>query len=325
VDFKRPSRWKRILRRTAMISVGLLGAAMLFGFVVQRRRDAAFRASHPAPGTMVDVGGRKTHCRALGSGDFTFILEPGLGDYSGAMATLEAPLAKLGRVFVYDRAGLGWSESSSQPRTVPQLASELHQVLEAAHVRKPYILVGHSLGGAVHTYYAMDHPGDVAGLLLIDPSHKDQFTKLPAPPAGMTLLMTQISRTAPLGLPQLLMQSRDPVKNQTRHILTSGAEMRAALKLVATWGDRPLSLGHTPIYVLTAGDQSHAPGKTREERKAAWEAWNTLHDDLVAASTSEIRKHDIVAGASHYLHQTHAAEVVRAARELVNRIKTAAP
>jgi pimeloyl-ACP methyl ester carboxylesterase len=35
------------------------------------------------------------------------------------------------------------------------------------------ILVGHSLGGAVIRYYAVQHPEMIEGLLFIDPSHED--------------------------------------------------------------------------------------------------------------------------------------------------------
>jgi pimeloyl-ACP methyl ester carboxylesterase len=321
VDFKRPPKWKRILKRAACVALATVATAGLAGWLVQWRRDVRFRKSHPPPGRMVEVDGHKIHCRERGDGALTFVMEPGLGDYSGSWGALEPALAELGRVFMYDRAGLGWSEACAYPRSVPQLAAELHRVLEAAHVPRPYILVGHSLGGAIVTLYAMDHPENVAGLLLLDPSHKDQFTKLPSPPLALTFLMAQLSRTAPIGLPQLMMGSR-PVTGQTKHVQTAGAEMRAALELNKAWGDRRIDFGNTPIYVLTGGALNHVPGRSETEKKSTWTIWHALHAELVAASSSAVRQHIVVANAPHYMHHAHSAAVVEAARSLVERLQS---
>lgn len=325
MDFKRTPRWRRILKKAVVTGVVLVLSAALIGLVVQYRRDAAFRSEHPAPGSFARVDDRQIHFRSSGAGDVTFVLEAGLGDYSGSWKILETSLAGIGRVFVYDRAGLGWSEESPRPRSAPQITLELHRLLAEAHVPPPYLLVGHSSGGITQVLYAMDYPDEVEGLLLIDPSHKDQFKKLPQPPALLRLVMTQISRTASIGLPQLLMGRSDPVVNQARHVRTSGAELRAILHVAATWGDRAIDLGTTPIYVLS-GDASHQlPGSSAAEKEANLEIWQSLHADLVAASSSEIRKHEIVPGASHYIHYTHPAAVIDAAREMLDRLRSGSP
>jgi len=265
------------------------------------------------------------HYRVLGAGDFTFVLEAGLGDYSGSWIPLESALARIGRVFVYDRAGLGWSDASPHPRTAQQVAAELHQLLEAARVPKPYILVGHSLGGISQLRFALDYPDGVAGLLLIDPSHKDQLKRLPAPPAVFTYLLPQLTRLAPCGLPQLLFRSADPVQNLTSHVETSGAELRAFLASDETWGERPAKVGPIPLYVLTAGDSSGLPGESPAAKQAAWETWKALHAELVAGSSSEIHRQVVIEGASHYIHRAKPESVAAAARELVGRITEATP
>ena len=45
---------------------------------------------------------------------------------------------------------------------------ELHALLQAAGLRGPYILAGHSLGGFFARHYAATYPEEVAGLVLID-------------------------------------------------------------------------------------------------------------------------------------------------------------
>jgi hypothetical protein len=165
----------------------------------------------------------------------------------------------------------------------------------------------------------------VAGLLLIDPSHKDQMAKLPPPPALMTFLFTRVSQMASFGLPQLFFSSPDPVRGRSNFILTSGSEFRSFMRAGEEWSDGPVELGDTPIYVLTAGDYSRWPGTSESERRAAWEIWRSLHAGLVASSSSQIRKHVVVERASHYIHTSHLATVIEAANELVDRIEKQSP
>jgi len=321
MDIERPPKWKRFLKKATRLSLILVPAALLAGTLIQQHRDADFHAKHPPPGSFAQVDGHRMHYRLSGEGDITFVLEAGLGGYSGNWGTLESDLVRIGHVFVYDRAGLGWSETSPAPRTAEQIARELHQLLSTAQIPGPYILVGHSLGGLSQIRLAMDYPDGIAALLLIDPSHKDQGKRLPAPPVVFTYLFPQISRAAPLGLPQLLFGSSDPVQNLSSHVKTTGAELRAFLAIDTNWGDRPLRVGKIPLYLLTAGDWQGMPGNTEAEKRASWETGRTMHAELVASSTSEIRRQIVVEGASHYIHQTHRAIVIDVAQELVGRIR----
>jgi pimeloyl-ACP methyl ester carboxylesterase len=77
------------------------------------------------------------------------------------------------RACAYDRAGLGWSEPSRAPRTIDRILRELHGIVTNASPvpgsSGPAVLVGHSFGAFLVCAYASRHPGDVAGLVLIDP------------------------------------------------------------------------------------------------------------------------------------------------------------
>jgi pimeloyl-ACP methyl ester carboxylesterase len=77
---------------------------------------------------------------------------------------------------IYDRAGTGWSDAIRLPRSAAEAAEELHALLEVAGVPAPYILVGHSLGGAYIRRFAQLYPRDVAGLLFLDPAHEGYAT-----------------------------------------------------------------------------------------------------------------------------------------------------
>ena len=64
-----------------------------------------------------------------------------------------------------------WSERGNNAKTGNAIATELHVLLEKAGVSKPYILVGHSLGGILLRSFVSKYRQDVAGLILIDSTH----------------------------------------------------------------------------------------------------------------------------------------------------------
>ncbi|MFD7161373.1 alpha/beta fold hydrolase [Kribbella sp. NPDC059898] len=75
--------------------------------------------------------------------------------------------------FTYDRAGCGDSGTLDaadlgQARSVQWGAKQLAMLLEAAEVKGPWILVGHSIGGLIVDALARSWPEQVAGLVLVD-------------------------------------------------------------------------------------------------------------------------------------------------------------
>ena len=117
---------------------------------------------------MVDVGGYRLHINCTGEGSPTVVIESGWGDMSATWGWVQPEVAKTTRVCTYDRAGMGWSESSPQPRTAREYAKELHTLLKKANEPGPYVLVGHSMGGFTVIVYAHDYPAEVSGLVLVD-------------------------------------------------------------------------------------------------------------------------------------------------------------
>jgi pimeloyl-ACP methyl ester carboxylesterase len=70
----------------------------------------------------------------------------------------------------YDRAGLGWSEPSAEPRDARHAIQDLHALLANSGEQGPFVLVGHSNGGLRVTLYASAYPREVAGVVLVDPT-----------------------------------------------------------------------------------------------------------------------------------------------------------
>ncbi|GII93482.1 alpha/beta fold hydrolase [Sinosporangium siamense] len=123
----------------------------------------------PTP-VMVDVGDHVLCVQVRGKGP-TVVLEcGGSGQGIGGWGeNLERMLAERATVVTYDRAGVGRS-GGSQARTLAEMADDLHRLLHALHLELPVVLVGWSYGGLVGQLYATRHPGDVAGLVFVDPT-----------------------------------------------------------------------------------------------------------------------------------------------------------
>ena len=131
-------------------------------------------ASAQAPTTsLVDVGGRKVNVQAAGTPKPnvpTVVFESGFGTPVAAWKPIQSDIATLTRTVAYDRAGTGASEAVTTPRTVKQIATELHALLVKLDAPPPYVLVGHSWGGPIiHTFAGM-FPREVVGLVYIDPT-----------------------------------------------------------------------------------------------------------------------------------------------------------
>ncbi|MBI2803311.1 MAG: alpha/beta hydrolase [Gammaproteobacteria bacterium] len=164
-------------RKTAIVySVILLWAVAVS--IATRADDASILESYP--GRLVSVGAHRLHLYCVGNGGPTVVFESGLGGFSLEWDEVQKRLASGFRVCAYDRAGYGWSELGPLPRTARQSAIELHTLLHAAGESAPYLLVAHSYGGFVASWYARRYRDEVAGLVLLDASSPEQFERLPA-------------------------------------------------------------------------------------------------------------------------------------------------
>jgi len=262
----------------AGVLAGLL-LLILAGWIYEPMAEAADAKAYPPPGQMVDVGGYRLHLNCTGSGSPTVVIESGWGDMSAAWGWVQPAVAKTTRICTYDRAGMGWSEASPQPRTAREFAKELHTLLVKANEPGPYVLVGHSLGGYTVRVYAHDYPAEVAGLVLIDPqnlSASDVATPKPAPKPGETSLPVWMARigvmrllAGPLGsiqnLPEgdkqaytasaVTTRSTQTLLDEGMGISEGGAQARAVT-----------TLGALPLIVLSRGKDMDADSAASQAR-----------------------------------------------------------
>ncbi|MGK7938568.1 MAG: alpha/beta fold hydrolase [Crocosphaera sp.] len=129
------------------------------------------------PGKLIDLGGYKVHYYQKGSGDITVVFDHSLGGIEGYFLMDE--IAKITQVFIYDRPGYGWSDSSPKKRCSQEIVYELDQLLKKAEVSPPYLLVGDSFGSYNVRLYAHYFPEKVCGIILTDGLHEKAMLKLP--------------------------------------------------------------------------------------------------------------------------------------------------
>ena len=169
------SRGRRLLKwigRGLLAVLAFLFASIALGMIYESASAANDADNFPAPGQLIEVDGRTMHLNCIGEGSPTVVFEAGFGAWSDVWVLVQPEVGSFTRACSYDRAGLGWSETSSATRTPEQLASELHDLLTAATIQPPYILVGHSLAGKSIRLFADLYPEDVAGLVFVDARHE---------------------------------------------------------------------------------------------------------------------------------------------------------
>lgn len=125
----------------------------------------------------VDVGGEKLRMLITGNGSPTVVFEAGgSGARGGSLESWERVQPAVSRfacTVTYDRAGIGFSTPGPAPRDARQIARELHTALLKAHAPPPYVLVGHSFGGPLNRVFAGLYPGEVVGMVLVDPTQEE--------------------------------------------------------------------------------------------------------------------------------------------------------
>src|SRR5919112_5521073 len=287
-----------IRRGLVWTTAGLLTLAVM-GAIYQVIATQVDQSTYPPPGEMVDVGTHSLHINCAGQGSPTVILEAANFGMSAHWVRVQQQLAKSTRVCAYDRAGMGWSEPGPEPRDARQISGELHTLLKGAGTEGPYVLVGHSYGGLYTQMYAGRYPEEIAGVVLLDSSHPEQFTRSPEGRAmyeqtrRMGAVIPWLTRLGVTRLtnfypahPDLPSQQRAQIEafnSSTQQWVTTVEEFSATPETSAQVHSMG-NLGDTPLAVITAGDNRASD-------------WLEMQDELAALSSNSI--HRVVEGATH--------------------------
>lgn len=279
-------------------SVAIVAALIVVGLVLiisprsvtLRLQQAAKRRWLILSGKLVDVGGFRLRIDCQGTGSPTVVMESGLDRTRKTWGPeLPGKIAEFTRVCTYDRAGLGESDLPlSSPRTGRQSVDELNLLLHKSGESGPFLLVGHSLGGAHARLFASLYPREVAGLVLIDSAYEDQYDDY-------------IKLKSPDELGKYLNHLRG-ANREHLDILESADEIRHSPKLPAV-----------PTIVLSSDRNFASPDEPERQ----------LHDRTQAALTGLIpeSKLVVVEKSGHFIYQDNPAAVVNSVHDIYETVK----
>jgi pimeloyl-ACP methyl ester carboxylesterase len=286
------------------------------------------RSTTAMPGHLVDVGGHRLYVHCTGSGSPTVVLVSGLAETSVYWGGWIAPaVAQNTTVCAYDRAGQGWSDPPASPQDGAAVATDLHTLLDHAQIPGPYVIVGHSTGGAYARIFAARYPDQVAGMVLLDSQPNEALTGLPDFPSQYSALRRASAlfpSLARLGVFQLVNRfAADPLpvptRDEERAVVSSAnlnriqrdefAELPMTLKQAAAL----TTLGDRPLIVVTAA-------------KGAAAGWLPLQDKMTGLSTNSA--HRVLPDTDHpsVIHdRAGAAQASQAILDVVASVRSGTP
>ncbi len=302
----------------------VLGAGVAYE-TLEERRD---RRRFPAPGRLIDIGGRRIHLHCEGDAPGpTVVIEQGMASPSIVWRSVQARIARFARVCTYDRAGFLWSDPPSAPPAIDDRVADLHAALSRGAVPPPYLLVGHSLGGLIVRRFAAAYPHTVAGVVLVDsPDERVIFRDSTTASLRQGVRLQRVVRgLARIGLLRLLgrrvpmlMLPDDPigyalcvtpkhaaaVVDDMLSLLHAPADLRQP-QARGAWADRPLLL-------LTHGIPFPPIAAAMED------GWvDSQHRLLALSSDSELT---VASHSGHLIHLDEPAVVIEAVRRVYGAV-----
>lgn len=295
----------------------------------------------PPLGGLVDVLGHHLWVLRSGSGGPAVLFVPGAGSFGLDFLLVHERVARLTTSLLYDRAGTGWSDDVALPRSTDEVTDELRALLGVLDVPSPYLLVGHSLGGAYVQRYAQRFPDEVAGLLLLDPLHEDWNDYMPEhlkiaanmpadarmpdlPQEFLDQLRAMLLDTM-AGFPEPLAQTIVAKHGSPERLPTGfreGLNVLTVMEELRHGGPRP----DVPISILSASgiDAQQTMFSTEDQLRAQIQGSERLYAAIAEAAPQG--EHRTVTGASHTtLPMAHPDAVADAVTDLLRRTPRTQP
>jgi len=290
----------------------------LFAGVIYQQVSAYIDTQNFKPtGNFTQVNKVQMYSEIKGDGPITVVFDSGMGNSLLVWHDVINGLTSSYTVFAYDRAGLGYSAKSEEPRTSQVIAKQLHALLEANAIDGPLILVGHSFGGLNMQLFAKTYPEDVIGLILVDSVHPDYFSYIPQQKSWRREALTIGKWLAPFGVPRLYLSSNDEhhkaVMTTVKHQYTSLDEshyFEESANQIARLVD---DLGSLPIVILARNTNSDQLKSTSPFQKGNVK-WAELQERFLNLS----RETEIVYSQerSHNIHRLRPDLVIEAVESI---------
>lgn len=119
----------------------------------------------------IDVGGAELYVEEEGKGTPLILINGGPGGTHHYFHPWFSQAKKYARVIYYDQRGCGLSdyEPGEEGYSVHQAVEDLDAIRKALDIDK-WVLLGYSYGGFLAQFYTVNHPENVAGLILLGAS-----------------------------------------------------------------------------------------------------------------------------------------------------------
>jgi len=261
------------------------------------------------------------HFYCQGAGEPAVIFEAGLGATYLDFMPIKRQAAQFTRACTYDRAGLGWSKSSSRPRTAQNAAAELLAALPQTGINNPVVVVAHSYGALVAESIAVQAPERLAGLILLDPSYPAEVRLEGAPSTALAPVMPILIVLGACRFWNLFDRS-DPryspeagreigaLTNRSSHLLTFLREIQALTESGHYLEIHSPRLTDKPVMILARGTADGLGDlESRHEQQ------------MKLAQAFPSGRFEVIPGADHFIHLDHPDIVVARIRETVNAVQ----
>jgi pimeloyl-ACP methyl ester carboxylesterase len=291
-------------------------------FAVALAADHAVADRWQPPGTdqqgrLVAVGDHRLYLECgNGTTSPVVMFEAGGGGTSGDWSEVRRLLPPTLSSCAYDRAGAGRSEPGPRPRTLQQEAYELRALLDAGGVRRPYVLVGQSLGGVLVRLFAASAPDEVVGMVLVEPTHESAV--LGSARYGGMVRLREKATGRPIPAPRLAPAGAPQADADVDYLAEELARLHAARQR------DPQPLRRIPLVVLGGGRRPPAPPGIAAE---AWAALRAEREAQVRdlAGLSANSRFVLDAASGHNLHRDNPALVARAVEDVVRAAREGTP
>ena len=188
--------------------------------------------------------------------------------------------------------------------------NKIDELLNKEDITGPYVLVGHSIGGAHIRYYTHLFPEQIDGLFLIDPSHENMKDSLPSETLMQRFDWFAKRKLAWSGIPYYLLPNPPhPTYKTSKSIRAYAEEYYAIDASIAIFKNAAVDHSDIPIHIISATSQD------------ADLAQSDLHfmQLLMEHTKSPIKSH-VVFNKPHHIHVTDPQIVIEEFRTFYNRI-----
>jgi pimeloyl-ACP methyl ester carboxylesterase len=281
---------------------------------------------------LVDIGGgRKMYMECQGKGRPTVVFVAGAQDRAETWSTTEDPseqavlpaIAQTNRVCAYDRPGTlvstgdgpedflpSRSDPVPQPTTLQDHVDDLHALLKASgEGKRPYVVVGHSMGGAVSRLYASEYPEEVSGLVLVDPTPYEAANLITA--KQWRLWKPLLGGRPPEEALKIYPALEWAPSDRNRELASAAAPLKP-MPFIAFQSDKPFDF----LPFMEDGTLPMTAEEAEQFRILLYNAWH----DAIGALVSQVPGAKFIDDphSGHYIHQEQPQLVIDSIREVVD-------